>query len=316
MIRARTASRSGFTLIELLVVIAILGVLMSLTTAAVFKVIETMDRTRIISEVSQLSSACESFRLKYGRYPPSFIKLSETGNYPNATNPGADGGLDNYSVQYLQALFPGIDLTIGHDWNGNGRVDKPNANPLVSGDLVLQGDECLVYFLGGIPQIDPATGAVAMTGFCTDATRPTLPTPGKNRNGPFYEFKANRVRIGVPGRGNVMAVYLDHYGAPYAYFLARHGNQNNYRCVALGPGIKNDCFSLVGDAFVPYCQSKNAAGAITFHRPDKFQIISAGKDRTFGGGGQYDPNAPTILSTAFDRDNLTNFAENTLSTGR
>jgi hypothetical protein len=92
----------------------------------------------------------------------------------------------------LQALFPGIDLELyarsggqsWHDWNGNGVADDPYG---------LGGDECLVFFLGGLFERDPRTGAYHLTGFCPDKSRPTIRTQGKPRSGPFFEFDSRRL---------------------------------------------------------------------------------------------------------------------------
>ena len=64
--------------------------------------------------------------------------------------------------------------------------------------------------------------------------------------------------------------------------------------------------------------------AVRYFRPDKFQIVSAGKDLTFGGGGQFNEldaqlsqfrqqDTPALAPLLqFDADNLTNFAEGRL----
>jgi hypothetical protein len=104
-------------------------------------------------------------------------------------------------------------------------------------------------------------------------------------------------------------VYLDIYGTPYAYFLARHGNQNNYF---------KDCPALCGQTFLPYIQSQKTtpALAVSYYRPNSFQIISAGRDRTFGTGGLYVQGTGATGVGVNDRDNLTNFAQSTLGTGQ
>jgi general secretion pathway protein G len=303
-------------LVELLVVIAIIGILASLTMVVITKIMDTGDRTKLLTEISQLAQACETFKLRYGRYPPSRIVLIEQ---PTTSANGFyhPGNLDHvYSVKYLQDIFTGIHVAKGlpstdywgiwnpphaHDWNGDGELTPGVA-------VALEGDQCLVYFLGGIPQVDPSTGAVGLSGFCTDKTNPTRPTPGRTRDGPFYEFQGGRVKMLPPPRNNGFPVYLDRYGTPYAYFLARSGNQNNY-C--------KDCPSLCGPTFVPYIQSQQTAPlAVTYYRPQAFQIISAGRDRMFGTGGLYVQGAGATGVGIHDRDNMTNFGESTLGTGR
>jgi len=297
--------RKGFTLLEVLVVISIIALLAGLITAAANRALVRMDEVRVRSEISQLETALEQFKLTFGRYPPSRIVLSESGNY-DRTNP-----LHQYSEQYLQALFPGINLqgedNYWHDWDGDGVKAPPN----IFYDL--QGQECLVFFLGGIP----FTG-IGPSGFSTDKTRPTLgPTDSKSRLGPFFEFDTSRLKlvrdvvppIRLPNDpvSQRFYVYLDRYGSPYAYFLARDAATNNYL---------NDCPNLVGPQFQPYVTAISVdppnAGVIKYHRPNSFQIVSAGKDKIFGSGGLYVPNDDNPQLSVDDYDNITNFSEGLL----
>ena len=283
----RTASRPGFTVIELMVVILILVVLASLVLSTLGKVNVFVDEVRTTSEIQQLAQACEQFKLRFGRYPPSRIMLVENPNNAPVNNP-----LYQYSRSYLTSLFSGMnpdlfaDVNGGgintpglewHDWNGNGTVDGP---------FVLEGHQCLVYFLGG-PRL---------VGWSTNRQNPTLPvTPGATRDGPYYEFDAGRVPMN--GQGMPQG-FLDHYGTPYAYFLARDASTNNYfnDCPQLINQMANQAQGGVGNIpYQPYFQSISGAApnfVIRYHRPDKFQIVSAGRDRVFGLGGHYLPSQP------------------------
>lgn len=303
--------RPAFTLLELMVVILIVVLLAGLLLSAVTKVLIYTDEVRTVSEIGQLSQALEAFRLEFGLYPPSAIILIENGAYDRSRQDHA------YSASYLERMFPGIDLTAGHDWNGNGQVD-----PL---PYQLEGHEALVLFLGGPPyaNLNRAPG-----GWHTDKTNPTRPpTPTASRIGPFYEFNVGKL-VTWNAAKHLWGGYADPYGTPYAYFLARDTSFNNYY---------NDCSSLVGNHFVPYFTSATGTGpslVIKYHRPDKFQLISAGRDRLFGIGGHYDPSNPQMSqwnpaalpfadvgrpgnSSSPDRvqddyDNITNFTEGKL----
>jgi hypothetical protein len=140
-----------------------------------------------------------------------------------------------------------------------------------------------------------------------------LPTPGRNRLGPFYEFKSDRLFLTTRRPNNRFAVYLDVWRMPYLYFQARHGSQNNFPCVlTLGAGALNDCPTATGApavTFTPYWKSNTPGTTFyTFHKADSFQIISAGRDGSYGVGGQFDPVNPEVsLTNRLDRDNLTNF---------
>jgi|GEM_PF-6421728 len=328
-------------MIELMIVIVILVMLSALLLSGINKVLVYVDEVRTTSEVSKLSEACETFRLDFGLYPPSRITFSER-----------DSSLmDAYSIQYLNRLFPGIDLdlfitsggTQWHDWNGNGAAD---ANP-----YTLAGNECLVHFLGG-PTYS-SIGSTIPLGWHTDKTNPTRPPSATaSRLGPFYEFNAARLSVtpDLPGltgwdaTRNVWRGYNDPYGTPYAYFLASDLSMNNYRGFLTRFGEVNDCAPLCGGNFMPYFASPPGPivpsmgtpqpNLIKFHRSDKFQIISAGRDRRFGQGGHYnqaDPQAslwnplsgiapdqgragnPALADrVSDDYDNVTNFSEGKL----
>jgi len=65
--------RAGFTLTELLIVIAIIGLLVGLLSVVAAGAIKRSQEFAIQSEITQMNQALESFRTKYGFYPPSQI---------------------------------------------------------------------------------------------------------------------------------------------------------------------------------------------------------------------------------------------------
>src|SRR5262245_36947772 len=207
-----------------------------------------------VTDLLQLQLALHNFRSRFFVYPPSRIKLSETGNY----NP--DDPLDRDSLAYLRQMWPDLQWEDGIDWNGNGKIDVPADG----GDVVLEGDQCLVFFLGGIPTANPP----GCLGFSTNERNPAQ--PGGDRRGPFFEgFQANPNRL-VQIHGNAFYSYLDSYGMkPYAYFSShkdkKPGGYNRYGgtdCAALGVW--------------PYAKELNPTPQ--YWNPNSFQIISAGRD--------------------------------------
>jgi len=124
----------------------------------------------------------------------------------------------------------------------------------------LEGDQCLVYFLQG------PTG----DGWSTKPQNPTQ--AGGTRILPFFNFKQERL---YKRGGSDFYSYKDPYvnvpskDKPYAFFSS-------------SPGYANDCPSLISGG--PY--TKNGK----FMNPTSFQIISAGRDQTFGSGGVWAPN--------------------------
>ena len=175
----------GFTLVELLAVILILAVLIALLLPALNGALKTARNAAVGGEIDQLAQALASFKTQYGDYPPSRIYLAENGDYTVVTSnaslsiAGASqditlGQLAQRSVSALRKFFPRVVLntsggpvftgppyTRWYDFNGNGVVDGP---------YILQGHECLVFFLGGIP-FQTASG-YGMTGFGKDPTNP------------------------------------------------------------------------------------------------------------------------------------------------
>lgn len=285
----RSSSRVGFTLIELLVVIVILAVLIGLLLAAVFRGLVTGKITGNRSDISQLEVAMEAFKTKFGVYPPSKIMLCE--NFANYNNIAADR-LQSDSVSLLQKMFPRIDTAVwaaqGIDWNGNGAIDPA---------VVLEGDQCLVFFLGGIPG---NSSPPSVLGFSSNARNPAITTG--DRIGPFFEFKSNRL---VRLRANAYYSYLDYYGSSdgngtrtgggvYAYFSS-YKNRDGYnryswlyRQSSQSPPV-SDCSGL--GAVWPYAQEAGLVALDStepppakYLNPTSYQIISPGANGKYGMG--------------------------------
>ena len=399
--RHRTPRRA-FTLIELLIVIAIIMILIGLLLPAVMRVWGYVDEVRTATEIKRLAAACDEFKNHHNMYPPARIILRERMDYllaPPAVPPAfantRHGLMEQYSVSCLNTIFPGIyntpyagavgnpnlaaDLANGfwHDWNGSKALDD---NP-----MFLEGEEALVYWLSGI-RYGTLTDRGPGRGFNSDKTKPTIDTTGE-RKGPYFEFDAKRLTnvndhaaiqknmlpLGpIYGSGGWFPVYLDRYGSPYAYFLARGGSQNNYfHLDSMGVGGApftgnnhplwlTDCMRLTDinptlginadpipennfnydiTAFIPYWQGQylldpaqpNGPRNTTYHMADKFQIVSAGRDKLFGSGGHFnaadpqaslfnfppnlttqDPVSGPFLRVQANSDNFTNFVGNKL----
>jgi len=296
--KTKNRDRQGFTLIELLVVILIIGILASLIGAAVIRALTTGKQARNRSEISQLENALEQFKNRFGVYPPSRIKLCESYASYGSTQ------LDIDSVAFLTKVFPRIDTTgiwtsPGIDWNGNGVLDGP---------VVLEGDQCLVFFLGGIPGNSIPLQCI---GFSTNPKDPSDKTTA-DRIGPFFDFPSNRlVLIQVPLPPNVnnpLSRSPSHYsfldnngqsdgqgnrlaGMPYAYFSSYKATNGYNRYYNAGSYPYSDCPNLM------FLQQSNQpplpmvwpyaeiASPLKYWKSNSFQIISAGADGVFGQGG-------------------------------
>src|SRR5207248_3123761 len=195
--QTRKSSRAGFTLIEILVVIVIIGILMGLLLAAVSKAVSGANQRRNYSEIQQLAVSLENFKSKYGSYPPSRLMLAETPG-PYEAPPPALALLATDSLQFLNQMFPNMNLAGGIDWNGNGVID--------AGFVVLEGDQVLVFCLGGIPGPVAAPG---VQGFSTNAKNPAAPTA--QRIPPMFEFQESRLNATI--HNSPFYCYIDTYGS-------------------------------------------------------------------------------------------------------
>lgn len=238
------------------------------------------------TEIDQLQAAVDGFQKDFRvSYIPSRIKLSEIGNYLQRDQPNT---LDFDSVHYLYKLWPKLDLASGSriDWNGDGQCE---------GDWVLESDECLVFFIGGLPSHTEDTAEYL--GFPDNSHDPTA--RGGKRRGPYYAFSSYRLRD-LHGRG--FFSYLDPHrrGQPYAYFSS-YGELNGYNRYG-----DTDCLSL---RVWPYAEIFDKTPH--FLNADSCQIISAGRDGQFGPGTDSPSHAwsPTRASSVptEGRDDRSNF---------
>ena len=337
MIRAqRPLSRLAFTLVELLVVLAIIAILVALTTAGVLAIMKKGPATVATHEIGQLDTAIQNFKTAYKvDYIPSRLFLAEgLGEYTGRPN----DPLAQESLAYLVRVWPQLTAPGGPwsqppssrlpgvpqfiDWNGNGKLDS---------GVVLEGDQCLVFFLGGIPIQGTPAGCA---GFSTDPRDPSkvvniptgLPAPNNiypaqtaNRKGPFFEFPSDRLYqrdmlfLTNPTVSNYPIPFYSYADAhsnksqktPYAYFSS-YGVRNGYNKYG-----SSDCPTLFyrppvapSTAGIPIQPYFEAPGR--YLNPTGHQIISAGADALWGPGGQW--STLTTDSIAIEgRDDQSNF---------
>ena len=335
--RGGEQSRSAFTLLELLVVIAIIIVLVSLLMVALPKVLAPAEEAVTRTDMTQLAAAIQTFETKFdvGYIPSRIILCKFYASYINPATGQPWTPMHQDSIEYLTRLFPrittpgGVWGTAGIDWSGDGVMQDPPISISVyntatgNGSMVncfgfeLEGEQCLPFFLGGIPQPNPDNTYTA-TGFSTNPSDPAQ--VGGPRTGPFFEFKTNRLihwtppgqPAGFVGTASGFPSYLDGYGqTPYAYFSSYRtsdGKANGYNryvnysnpYLQLWPARTNcgpvttDCQALPFAkgkpvdtnklGVWPYAQSMGSAGGPVYMNPRTFQIISAGKDLYFGQG--------------------------------
>jgi prepilin-type N-terminal cleavage/methylation domain-containing protein len=291
----RTRRRRGFTFIELLVSIGIIALLISMLTAGVVFSFNKVDQVRTTKEISSLSQAIRQFEADYNitAPPPSRLWLDNSAS-PYSTPPAGytpaqvqQLGID--SQNYLRQVWPRINFS-ANDWTSSGTTPPAPFNG------ILEGEECLVLFVGGA-----RNSSGAFIGFSTaDPSKPMDVTAATalKRKGPYYTFDASRITV-LPGR--TFSVYNDPYGTPYAYFSSGKG-ANRYDAY-FGPGPTflgtHDCTSLSA-TLQPYFTGTR------YYNADTFQIISAGKNQQFGSGGNWTPTFGPA-GTGVGADDMSNF---------
>jgi prepilin-type N-terminal cleavage/methylation domain-containing protein len=303
--------RAGFTVIELLVVIAVIAILAGLILSAVQNVRNSARKTQTVNDIQQMSSAIQNFKAKYRvDYIPSQIVLHENlASYGNTQ-------IERDSIDYLTRIWPHIMSSAqgGTRFNWSGR--QPFVAAQANQTFTLQGDQCLVFFLGGIPRDANVAAKVVQvpSGFSSNPSDPTS-TSGVDR--PFVEFDTSRLASIHAAPNNRFPSYLDSYSTggsaqvPYVYFSS-YGKPNGYNpyVTNAATGAGNDCQLVLGNFFA----YKESAGR--YYQPNGFQIVSAGKDRNFGAGLTNPNQGVTPPGTVGQpaQDNVVNFIGNGAST--
>jgi len=320
--------RRGFTLIELLVVIAIIAVLMGLLMAGVMAVLQAKDRTANAYDINKLDQSMSAATKQYANSKtlPGYIVLCNNMDvYRNPANyasiiPKNVTQLDlDRSKATLRKMFGERFVTNGQvvDWD-NSFATTAKKIPGI-GDpnsiLVLEGHQCLVFYLGGIADSGTVANPVippSMTGFASDPLNPTLPAnsglPGSapgDRIGPFYSFERPRLETILFATSVRFPAYKDRYGTPYAYYGGT-GGANSYvgGCPSLVPSSGNK--TVPGLLPVVTCPSGYLDTGVKFMKPDSVQIISAGKNKAFGDPLLWSPSSGSTDGNA--RDDVSNFS--------
>lgn len=288
--------RLAFTLVELMVVMLILGILGSLISSVVVMATGKLTESETRKEISEMEVALRAFMSDYGltEPPPSYLFLNETAPLDTTAY---DKGL---SGAFLEKLF---GKSLGPtDFNGDGNTN---------GKYLLKGERCLIFYLGGIPNSTAVIGgaAPAPQGFAANNINPgRSPALSPKRKGPYFNFVTSRLwpqPQQVPYGWDGFFYYLDPWmtksgpsyltvgGSPYAFFSCA--------------GIDGKYAITTDVGAYPY---KTADGR--YMNPNTYQIISAGRDGTFGNS-LWDPSSG---ATGYAADDQTNFSSTLLGAGQ
>jgi prepilin-type N-terminal cleavage/methylation domain-containing protein len=305
--------RRAFTLVEMLVVITIIGILVSLGSVAVFKALEAAHRSRIKTEITNLESAVQAYKQKYGDFPPSYI---------NNLDPISVALVTRHLTKAFPRCNPAIEIAV-----------MPAS---------MSGANALVFWLTSITK-DPAHPLSAVTTdrqtfFDFDKTR-LSPSPGG------WTVSGTNVNW-------IPQVYIPQSGktSPYYYFDARSYLQHSLSSAAAPSGVPvpyllepwdtntaDGKLDIAAGKEVDLDSSNNmkpASFQALCANPKSFQIISAGLDGDYGTvatissvdpatGGKYNGATSSLYFKSYpsglgydsggaDDDNITNFSESAL----
>lgn len=309
-------ARHGFTLIEVLTVIVIIGILAGVALPVIFGALAKAKEGAVRTEIEGLSQALESYKLKYGDYPPDFSDWSLVERHYRRAFPS----IAQTELDLLRRL---TDIDNTNDTDFSVAID-PEHNP-----VRLDRAEALVWALGGFSQNPelPFTGSGGPFSLVSSAGMTVVYQINTGRAGSLFDFDPTLLSyygtgtgaqqvdpatgIGVanrylstderePDTGIVDDLFLTYKsgleGGPYVYFDSRTYDllhpmlgMNGYSDPAGPAGPTGGVRPMLSDRPVlrpaaagNYMTIPEAANAWEFLKPDTFQIISGGLDGTFG----------------------------------
>jgi prepilin-type N-terminal cleavage/methylation domain-containing protein len=293
---------SAFTLVELMIVIAIIGILASLATVGVMKVLERSKMVTARIEVSQLEAAVSAAKLDLGNVDelPSVIYLVK--NIPDFASPTALTGesavqkaIRDKTWSTIQKVF---GRNVGKDTSTNTYYTSTNIAKTINwpgtDKVIIEGMEAYMFWLGGV--YNNTGGKYSFSGFSTDKRDPCETTSSK-RKGPYFDFDSSRVIAGT----NHLS-YTNSWGGEYAYF-----SNSLYKTYLPDTGTSVNLVTKTGGSLLPY---KNGS---VFFNTKTFQLISSGPNLVFGPGGSgWTPGSGKYAIEADGYDDLSNFSSTQL----
>jgi general secretion pathway protein G len=250
-----------------MMVLAIIALLAAFLIPAIAGAYRQGKEAAEIADVGNLVAAVQKFKDRFGVYPPSQIILRENGAYNGTNTPvlitnGGRGAVfdEPLSIQYLRRIWPQLVINVNGlpvDYTNNGTasdIDRSgntandpndfydwNGDGIPNGPWFLEGDECLVFFLGGIPTgqyldltNNPLRPAVAsdvrkyppgVSGFSKTPHWPCQRVAGgAGLEGPFMEFVSGRlIDSDRDSFWELLPFRKPSPEGPYVYFSAYEG---------------------------------------------------------------------------------------------
>jgi len=186
-------NRKAFTLVELLVVIVIIGMLAAMVSGAAVMARRRAKIAVVALEVKQLEMACQSYKEKFGEYPPDFSNVGAT-----VTPPELRDAARRIVLRHLSRAFPryipGITTASTAD-NGTWAGFVADVNDSVVGWGInpenLTPQNALVFWLGGMPGLNTSgTSVTGFNGFGADPQNPFNRSSSRIKS--LFEFDPSR----------------------------------------------------------------------------------------------------------------------------
>lgn len=317
--RHRRRPRRGFTLVEMLAVVLIIGILAGLITAAAIKAKDRAKLTVVKLEVSQLDMAINSYKDKYGDYPPDFWGVDRVAD--NVTTDRVCEAARAAVIRHLRMVFPKYipgrpSGNTGTPWQRVSADVALYVGGPSPGLRDLDPASAIVFWLGGMPATD---GTKTLTGFSANPEDPFGASGSRTQK--LYEFDETRL-VGfdetVPGwtdwptyipegvRVRTSGNPLPGENVPYVYFKARMDATTgrveyaSARPANVNPMIPFSYQHAANNICVPYLADvrntansnpPNPASVLTtvvreWKNPESFQLIAPGLDGLFGQGAR------------------------------
>jgi prepilin-type N-terminal cleavage/methylation domain-containing protein len=234
----------GFTLVELLVVIAIIGILAAILIPTLYRVVIKARQSKIAQELNQLKLAVESYKQKFGDYPPDFGNIT---SMAELTDPS------NLVVRHVRKAFPRHQENLQTAfWDATATPPQPKLDP----------SEALVFWLSQLWEDS------------------RLPLTGSGKQVVLFPFDKNRL-VDPDNDGFASYVPADGKDAPYVYFDSRTYAAATYPWLACPAGQPTQ---KTGPVLRPYKRRirTETQTNMQYANADTFQIITAGLDGEFG----------------------------------
>src|SRR5262249_22982375 len=286
-------------------VMAIIALIAALTLAAIMRTTSTANEAGDVTDIKRLEEAVGKFYNTYKCYPPDRVKLCHFLADYNMSN-----ALDAESVAILQRIWPQVfKLAVSASspppnnspipWAGfdaSAKIIPLPQHPITGQNcVVLEGDQCLVFFLGGLQGTRGFTDSVIFPVYDYALLGANAPNQQKAARIASFDFPIGRLGFYDPVASVVMPAryttpttvfdgwmpmdqfpsFLDNYKmSNFVYFSSNTaaGTKKGYNYGGFSHAIAG--FGGVG----PYFGPPGPDGKVKYHNPETFQIICAGVD--------------------------------------